>query len=188
MAILAPKNDPKSIQPTASHSLPNLAADPLRTADSKFQQVRNWADKGDYKRALQTLPADSRDAEIRNCRAVCLIRLHQFEAAVDLLRADVLNAGTMAVKQNVAEHIKINFATALLFGGYPAGAMDVLSELNDESHPDVQVLRTATRQWAAQMNWLRRLDWRFNRVAPKTRPLAPPQPLGRFCWESSAGC
>ena len=195
MAILAPRNNLKSAQLTGTHPTPTRAADSastraadsLRKEDPRFELVKSWADKGDYRRALQTLPTDSRDAEIRNCRAVCLIRLHQFEAAVDLLRADVLNTGTVAVKQNVAEHIVINFATALLFGGYPAGAMDVLCELNDESHPDVQVLRTATRQWVAQMNWLRRLDWRFNRVAPKTPPPVPSQTLGRFCWESSAG-
>ena len=188
MAILSPKTDLQSTRLTFPDSGPNHTAELVQSADAKFDLVKHWVGKGDYQRALQTLPVDSRDAEIRNCRAVCLIRMHQFEAAVDLLRADVLNAGTMAVKEKVAEHIKINFATALLFGGHPAGALDVLSELNRESHPDVQVLRTAIDQWMEQMSWFRRFDWRFNRVAPNTRPLVPPQTLGRFCWESSAGC
>ncbi len=162
---------------------PAAPADVVRPLDPKLQRVREVAIKGQYQRALELLPADSQDAEIRNCRAVCMIRLHQFEAAFNILRTSVLNSGTQVTRPEVADHIKINFAIALFYGGRPNGAMDVLNEIQREDDSCVKQLRQATAQWVAGMGLLRKLDWKLNHIAPKKLPVAGEGDLGRFVWE-----
>ncbi len=151
--------------------------------DPKLQRIRDAAAKGDYQRALEMLAADSYDLEIRNCRAVCLIRLQRFEQAYGVLRPLIVNSVSQTVRAEAPDHIKINFAIALFYGGLPSGAMDVLLETNREDDPAVQKLREATKEWVAGMGFLRRLDWKVNRIAPKTQPTVPQETMGRFSWE-----
>jgi hypothetical protein len=180
MAILA-----KTIESTS----PLISNDTATTKPSqlplnpKLKRVRESVEKGDYQRALGLLPADSRDLEILNSRAVCLMRLGRFEQAFTLLRSSVLHLGTLAARAQVPDHMKINFATALFYGGHPSGALDMLAEIRREDDVAVKQLRQATAQWVAEMGWLRRLDWKLNRIDPKKLPTVPQMPVGRFSWE-----
>ena len=151
--------------------------------DPKLQRVKEAATKGDYQRALELLPADSQAPEIRNCRAVCLIRMNRFEDAFSVLRRLVVNEGTQAIRLDVPHHITINFATALFYGGLPAGSIEVLAEIRREDDPAVKQLRQATAEWVAGMGLLSRFDWKLNRIAPKKLPTVPQEKLGRFIWE-----
>lgn len=172
-----PRSDAKKAQAVAAASEPNLPKDP------KFQRAKDAIAKGDYDRALQLLSVDSRHLENLNCRAVCLIRLGRFKQAIDVLRSSVIQSGTLTVRPEVPDHMAINFAIALFYGGTPSGALDVLDEIRREDDPAVKQLRQATAQWVAGMSWLRRLDWRLNRIEPKQGPPVPAHPLGRFRWE-----
>lgn len=181
MAIIA-----KAPQPTVSliadrnTVTPNEKNIPL---DPKLQRVKEAAAKGDYQQALELLPADSQVPEIRNCRAVCLIRLNRFEDAFSVLRRLVVNEGTQGVRPEVPDHIKISFATALFYGGLPPGGLEVLAETRREDDPEVKQLRQATAHWVAGMSLLSRFDWKLNRIAPKKLPNVPQEKLGRFIWE-----
>lgn len=145
--------------------------------------IKAHTDRDEYARALEAIPAHSSDQELVNCRAVCLMRLRNFEKAIGLLRGVVLNKSTVRLRPEIADHIKINFAIALFYGGEPAGAMEALSEIRLESDPGVKLLRAEEKSWTAQMNLFRRLDWYLNRIAPKLQPQPPVESVGRFIWD-----
>lgn len=139
--------------------------------------------KGDYQQALSALPNDNRNIEVRNTCAVCFMRMHRFKEAMDVLRTVALNSAINVVRNDVPDHVRINFAIALFYGGQPAGGLEALQEIRRESDPCVIMLREQARQWVASMGFFRRLDWRMNRVAPKTMPVPPAEPLGRCIWD-----
>ncbi len=53
------------------------------------------------------------------------MRLGQFEQAIPLLRAIALNNSSQTTSDRVPQHIRVNYATALFFGGQPAGGLEV---------------------------------------------------------------
>jgi len=151
--------------------------------DPKLQHARQLMAKGEYQKALALLPASNRDLEVRNVCAVCLMRMNRFEEAVDLLRPVTINSSINRMREDVPVHIRINFATALYFGGRPAGGLEALQEANREDSPAVKMVREHARDWVAGMSLLRRIDWRINGVAPKQLPSPPIQPVGVCGWD-----
>ncbi len=139
--------------------------------------------KGEYQLALGVLPAANQDIEVRNICAVCLMRMNRFKEAIGLLRTVTLNTQINRVREDVADHIRINFAIALFFGGQPAGGLEALQEIDRENDSSVIMLREQTRRWVSQMTFWRRLDWRMSRIAPRTLPVPPDAPLGKCFWD-----
>lgn len=181
MAIIAKAPQPAVASISASNTAtPNNAKQPL---DPKLQRVKEATAQGDYERALALLPADSQSPEIRNTRAVCMMRLHRFTDAYSVLRRVVINETTQVVRREIPDYIKINFATALFYGGLPAGGLEVLAETRREDDPAVKQLRQATAHWVAGMSLWRRLDWKLNRIAPPQLPSVPQENVGRFVWD-----
>jgi len=151
--------------------------------EPKLDQARELMNRCEYQLALSVLPAANSDLEVRNIGAVCFIRLHRFAEAIDLLRTVALNMKINQVRSDVPDHIRVNFAIALFFGGQPAGGLDALREIDLEEDPSVVMHREQARNWVASMSFLRRLDWRLNGVAPKVLPIPPNEPLGKCIWD-----
>ncbi|HBJ35334.1 MAG TPA: hypothetical protein DDZ51_11395 [Planctomycetaceae bacterium] len=151
--------------------------------EPKLQHARQLMAKGDYQKALTTLPSSNRDLEVRNVCAVCLMRMNRFEEAIDLLRPVTVNSSIHKMREDVPIHIRINFATALYFGGRPAGGLEALQEIGCEDHSAVKLVREHARHWVAQMSFIRRIDWRLNGIAPKKLPAPPSQSIGICVWE-----
>lgn len=168
--------------PVTSKSQPNPTEIAYKL-EPKLQHARQLMAKGEYQKALTTLPSSNRDLEVRNVCAVCLMRMNRFEEAIDLLRPVAINSSINKMREDVPIHIRINFATALYFGGRPAGGLEALQEIKCEDHPSVKLVREHARNWVAQMSFLRRLDWRFNGIAPKQLPSPPNQAVGICIWD-----
>lgn len=151
--------------------------------DSRLKQVKLLTDQGNYQRAFDAIPNSSSDMEVLNCRAVCLMRMGKFAQAIVPLRSVALNMSTFHLRPEIPDHIKINFAIALFFGGEPAGGFDALADIKREDDPQVQMLRARAKAWAAGMSWLRRLDWYVNRIAPKLGPTPGSAAVGYLAWE-----
>ena len=151
--------------------------------DSRLKQVKLQIDQGNYQRAFDAIPNNSSDIEVLNCRAVCLMRMGKFAQAIVPLRSIALNTSTFHLRPEIPEHIKINFAIALFFGGEPAGGLDALADISREDDPQVQALRARAKAWSASMNWLKRFDWYVNRVAPKIGPTPGSEVVGYLAWE-----
>ncbi len=146
--------------------------------DGKRLAIRN-----EYERALTFLSPHSVDREVRNCRAVCLLRLQRYREAIAILRTIAVNLQSVSLRNDVPKHIQLNFATALAYGGEPAGALDVIAESKTADDPVAQRIKASIDEWVATMSFLRKLDWKINRIGPKTSPQPPNEPLGRFTWE-----
>ncbi len=151
--------------------------------DSRLKQVKILMDQGSYQRAFDAIPNNSSDIELLNCRAVCLMRMGKFAQAIVPLRSVALNLSTFHLRPEIPEHIRINFAIALFFGGEPAGSFDALADIKREDDPQVKMLRARAKAWTDSMNWLRRFDWYVNRVAPKIGPTPGSEVVGYMAWE-----
>ncbi|MEZ6079609.1 MAG: hypothetical protein R3C56_29260 [Pirellulaceae bacterium] len=125
--------------------------------DSRLKQVKLLTDQGLYQRAFDTIPNNSSDMEVLNCRAVCLMRMGKFAQAIAPLRSVALNMSTFHLRPEIPEHIKINYAIALFFGGEPAGGLDALADIRARMTSSSDASRARAKAWAASMNWLRRL-------------------------------
>jgi len=153
--------------------------------EPKLVRARELMAKGDYQAALNALPAVHRDLETRNIYAVCMMRMSRFQEAIDLLRQATVDPTLNRMRTDVPDHIRINFATALFFGGRPSGGLEALAEINRDDDPAVILVRECARKWISSLGFIRRLDWHLNGIAPKQLPLPPDTPLGRCLWDIS---
>ena len=185
MAITAKSIEFNPIKVPASADNKAKTAEIVRGLDPRMQQAKKHIDLGEYQLALERIAINTSDAELLNCRAVCFMRLNRFHEAIQVLRRVALNTGTFQIRQEVAAHIKINYAIALFYGGEAAGGIGALGEIQLENDPAVKMLRAQARKWVAGMSFLSRLDWHIDRIAPKTRPALPQEPLGQFVWDIS---
>src|SRR5262245_58160211 len=80
-----------------------------------------------------------------NARAVCLLRLGEAQAALELLRGLVLDGA--GLRDTVPTVFKVNYATAQLLSGNLTSCIVTLGQARDEGHPAVQRLRGAIRRW-----------------------------------------
>jgi len=154
--------------------------------DPRLKQVKLLTDQGAYEQAFRAIPTSNSDLEILNTRAVCMMRMGKFAPAITLLRSVALNTSTFHLRSEIPHHLKINYATALFFGGEPAGGIDALADIQREDDPQVKMLRQQCKIWVKGMSMWRRLDWYLNRIAPNFGPPLPESPVGCFTWELPA--
>ncbi|MCS7470859.1 hypothetical protein NZK35_29750 [Stieleria sp. ICT_E10.1] len=174
----------------AAHQ-PDSAATRLDGGDlprSVFNQIRS----GNYANAchsLRTLPPNQIH---RICLGVCAMRTGKIDEAIQIFRCLSLNPGTTVVRGDADDVLLINYATALLLGNLPSGALDVLGELKDRDAPAAAEIRSAIDRWARGLSFWRRLDWKLNHIEPPNRvvpidfapgifpiaiPPSPPRPV-----------
>lgn len=101
-----------------------------------------------------------------NAIGVCLMRLGKAREAVDVYQGMVMKPGCTWMRPEVPKLYKLNFATALLLKGTPAGCLGTLSE-------------------RSQLSFLRRWDWRLSHVEPPNCQIELDFPPGEF-FHSSA--
>jgi len=101
----------------------------------------------------------NRDASTvtQNARAVCLMRLGQFEDALRILNSLAFPHGGVTMSPDAPLQVKVNHATALLLSGNVAGCLATLGELREEMHPSVERLRQAIFVWRRSQGLWRRL-------------------------------
>ncbi|MCB9854987.1 MAG: hypothetical protein H6818_04810 [Phycisphaerales bacterium] len=148
-------------------------------------RIERLIEAGEYADALESLRAGKSDsAAMRNARGVVLMRLGRAEEAVSLFRSLTTNDTGLFLKKDAPIIFKTNYATALLLNGNVTGALVVLKEINDETHPGVVRLRTAIARWRKTLSLPRRvwmclaggspekpiaLDWVPGELAPIVR-------------------
>lgn len=156
-----------------------------------IQRAMHLAERGDCQAALQLLRSHGQDRETLNAIGVCLMRLGQVQEAIKLYRTMVLMPGCTWMRPELPTRYKINFATALLLGGHPAGCLDMLEELKDDPSPMIERLHEAIQQWESTLGLWRWIDWRLCRVEPPQAQIAIDFPPGEFVESppcSSTGC
>lgn len=152
-----------------------------------LQRAVVLAESAKYDAALAQLRDHLHQPEFRNVQGVCLMRMGRSEQAIRVFRGLVLEPGCTWMKPLAPLAYKINFATALLLGGLPAGCMETLSEMRAEHDPRVIRLRGAIKSWEDRLSCWQRLNWRFGRIAPANRPIALDYPAGDLGMTEVAG-
>ncbi|HWB11817.1 MAG TPA: hypothetical protein VG826_21485 [Pirellulales bacterium] len=110
-----------------------------------------------------------------NARATCLLRLGQYQDAVDLLRGLVLGTGGIVYRQDVPTVFQANFATALLAVGNLSGCLSMLKNIKDRQHPAVREVQAAIDRWSRDLPIWQKLRWR---LGGEPAPPALDFPLG----------
>lgn len=122
-------------------------------------QIEKLLQAGRPKKTLDVL-ARSKDHSSwsTNAVAVCLLRVGQTDRAIELFRNLVLS-GNLLLRSDVPTTWKINFATTLLMSDNLFGCIRILRDVRDESHPSVQRLRGAIRQWEKELSLWEKIQW-----------------------------
>ena len=143
--------------------------------------------RGNYAAAYGALKALPRWRLHLNCLGVCAMRIGHADEAVQLFRNLSLNPGTTVVRSDADDSVLINYAFALLYASRPSGALDVLGELkNPEAAAAIQ-MRKAIRNWERGLSFMRRLDWKLNRIEPPNCHVPLDFELGIFPFAIRSG-
>ncbi len=177
----------KSTRPVTSGPVANgqSAAQPAASVTSNhteatLSRVVRYVTSENYNKALDLLRNAGSNPQLRNALGVCLLRLERYEDATRILRELVLSPGCTWVRPEMPTIYKVNFATALLLDGHPAGCQEVLADTRDPSHPSVIRLQHALKQWENQLPLLKRWMWRLGSIEPNAAPAKLEFPAGEF--------
>jgi len=123
-----------------------------------LNRVRHMLDSAQIENALEVLVASGQNCPaIANAKGVCLLRLGKPEEAAKIFCKLVFPHDDFTIPEDVPTTFRINYATAwFLTGDFVAGS-DLLKQISDHSHPAVQRLKTAVRQWKRSLPWWRRM-------------------------------
>lgn len=152
----------KSVSTETSRPKPS----PPAATNPAILRAAEFIKKGDYRRASALLVAAGRDLQVRNTLGVCLMRLGEFEQAVQVYRQLVLMPGSVTERAEISDVYKRNFATALLLRGFPSGALEVLASMHDSESLMSARIRASIKQWERSLSFFRWLDWKLNRIEP----------------------
>lgn len=156
---------------------PSTSRNESKVADRPrvHEDVRRLMDGNQLDAALKLAREGGGTAWLKNARGVCLMRMGKHQEALDLYRGLVLQSGTIWMRPESPTACKVNFATALLLAGHPAGCDGVLAEINREDHPAVIRLRLALKQWKSELSVWQRLLLAIGQEPshPATLPFAP---------------
>jgi hypothetical protein len=186
MVFIEKATQQENLPSTSSAVTKSPPSEPLLPLDETMRRIKALVDRNNYQKALEVIPASNSKPELRNARAVCLMRLHDFPTAVQVFRTFALTEYSQTMKANLPEYMKVNFAIALFFGGQPAGGWAAMNELETTRDDQILIVREACRNWIAGFGFFKRLDWKLNKIAPESLPPIPVEPLGRFGWEPTS--
>ncbi|MCO8123867.1 tetratricopeptide repeat protein [Stieleria sp. TO1_6] len=153
--LSAPSKFPKQRSTTTAPSLP-----------AALTRSASLIRKGDYQSAAKLLQSSGNGTSIRNTLGVCLMRLGRYDEALVVFRQFVLAAGNISERSDISNLCKRNFAMALLLNGSPSGALTVLAEMREPDQPVTVRIYETIQAWERSLSWLRRLDWKLNRIEP----------------------
>lgn len=132
------------------------------------QQAERLLTEGNYEEAIVQLNKILKYPEAANLKGVCLMRKGLHEHAVQWYRGFLLHTGTAHSRQDSLDMHIVNFATALLLSGRPAGCLEVLSEVRNQTLPGVVRLRQAVHKWSRTLGWWARFNWWLGKMEPDT--------------------
>ena len=138
----------------------------MNTTRHAIERSIELINHNDYLSAARLLLAAGYDPDVHNLLGVCLMRLGEFEQAVQVYRQLVLMPGSVLERPDINEVYKRNFATALLLKGFPSGALEVLAAMQDSYSLRAVQIRAAIVKWEKSLSLLRWLDWKINAIEP----------------------
>ena len=144
-------------------------AEHLQPADKHqqaYQKALRLIREQRYQSAIEILSSAGQSPAVLNLRGVCLVRIGSVQTALQVYRSYVLQTGGAWTRTDVPVSHALNFATALLLSGHPAGCLEVLGSLAQRNHPMIDQLQHAIRTWGQSLPLWQRLNWRFGKIEP----------------------
>lgn len=150
-----------TVSPPSQTGGPHLTLPTTTKATGPIDQIRRQLDAGQPDEALRLATARAGGSpDLQNARAVCLMRVGQPDAAVQVLRGLTLLNGGSWFRENIPEVYKRNLATALLLSGNVQGARRIVAELSTPPHARTEELRQVLTQWARGLSFTRWIQWK----------------------------
>lgn len=131
-----------------------------------YQKALRLIAEEHYQKAVDLLNSSGQSPPVLNAKGVCLLRLGSIQSALQVYRSYILQPGGAWARTDMPISHVLNFATALLLSGRPAGCLDILAHVSDPEHPGVRRLRDAISRWERQLSLWQRFNWRFGRIEP----------------------
>lgn len=140
----------------------------------QIEQIQKMLDSGKPREAMEYLDRlDSNNHLIQNARGVCLMRLGQADAAIQILR-DLAFQGQICIPSDTPPLFAANYATALLMKGYNQEALEILAALKPAQHPYIAALYDAVAEWKRGLTLFQKLCCRLKLYPKKPISLAVP--------------
>lgn len=134
---------------------------PPLSPEQLVDEVRRLLDMDHARQAFDLINArGSGEDVVRNARAVCCLRMGNYEQGLRLLRELVVHRGRVDLREDVPVYFKVNYATALLASGNLSGGEGVLWELAGRPHPRIAELQSAVQSTVKSLSWGRWLLWK----------------------------
>lgn len=131
-----------------------------------YRKALAYIRQAEFSKAIDLLNYAGQSPDVLNAKGVCQMRQGLASGAVATYRAYVLDPGSAMIRASLpAEHV-VNFATALLLTGHPAGCLEVLGSVRDNNLASVNRLKDAITRWSNTLGLWQRFNWRVGRVEP----------------------
>lgn len=136
-----------------------------------LRKVERLLDEGQVENALKVISHARVQAPwVSNATGVCLLRKGEAEEAARIFRGLALASGGVNLRSDVPTVFAANFATALLLSNNVSGSESILHEIKDKTHPAVEQLEAAIRQWRSGLSLWQKLRMIFGE-APDQAPV-----------------
>ncbi|MBE7508518.1 MAG: hypothetical protein HS101_19860 [Planctomycetia bacterium] len=129
------------------------------TLERALAQVRDLLDQNKPSEAIELITRfGAKNEEIRNAYGVCLMRIGEYDKALEVYRGLCISQGVCLKPDAPIMHL-INYATVLLLLQNVAGCIDILRQIPASSHPGAMRVQSAVDQWRKSLHWWQRLGW-----------------------------
>ncbi len=109
------------------------------------------------------------DDRMRNALGVCLMRVGNLDAAINVYRGFCIDEG-VSLKSDVSPLHLVNYATALVLKGNVGGCLTILHQLRGSRHPAADQLEAVVERWRSALPWWRRLGLKLGTYEPREGP------------------
>ncbi|HPS55813.1 MAG TPA: hypothetical protein PLP05_09450 [Sedimentisphaerales bacterium] len=142
------------------------------------EYIKTLVTENQIEQAMNILDHFSEDKSLwfQNAYAVCLMRLNRPKDAVKVLTPFVYRGGSVVADVKVPDKVKLNLAEAMFLTGHIAGAVNLLTDIKENSQHR-QKLVEAFKNWKKSLSCWSRLIVALG-VLPYDKPLALEQPFG----------
>lgn len=127
-------------------------------SSTTIERVRELLDNGRAREALALVNQHEDASDVwQNVRGACLLRLGDYERAVQVLRPIVFPGNAICVPEGIPALYQANFATAMLALHRTDGAMAIVEHLGHDGHPYVEQIHQAMRRWKESLTILQKV-------------------------------
>jgi hypothetical protein len=162
----------KNVTDSSDRQLNQNSVSPAGSTEPAWmQRLRRFILEEDYAGAKKMLRETGEGPDARNALGVCLMRSGKAQEAIEVLKALVIEPGTLVERSDIPEHYRRNFATALLMCQRIGGCLQLLRPGKNDKHPVSEQLLQTIKDWEKSLSFWQKVNWKLYEVIPDNRPI-----------------